>query len=138
MTTYSSIEEAMDSAFDDLLDSVTETFKDAASESIEFGVNDSPVDTGRFQSNWYAVVDQESNYRNEDKYDGAGATISDARSAIDQFNAKEDDFIYLYNNVSDGEEDYASTVSFDPTEDRARGIMEDMEAIAEGLMVGKE
>ena len=135
---YDSLELAMDDALDEVLDSVSSTAKDSILEAIEFGVDDSPVDTGRFQSNWYAVVDQESAYRNEDKYNGASATISDAKNMIDKFDAKENEFIYVYNNVSDGEEDYAATVSFDSTQGRAQGIMEDMEGIAESMLVGKD
>ena len=138
MDTYDNLYDAIDSALDDVLDSVSETAKDAIIEALEFGIDDSPVDTGRFQSNWYVAIDQELNYRNEDKYDGASATLNDAKAKASEFDAKEDEFLYAYNNVSDGENDYASTVSYDFTEDRARGIMEDMEAIAEGLMVGKD
>lgn len=131
--------DAMNEAFDEFLDSVSETAQDAVADGVTFAVDDSPVDTGRFKGNWYAVVDSESNYRNEDKYDPSGdSTTYDAYSKIEQFDAKKDDFIYVYNNVSDGEEDYASTVSFNTNEARARGIMEDFENITASLIVQEE
>tara|TARA_R110000782_G_scaffold270483_1_gene371886 strand:- start:69519 stop:69938 length:420 start_codon:yes stop_codon:yes gene_type:complete len=136
METYTSLKLAMDDALDEVLDSISETVQIAVGEGTEFAIDDSPVDTGRFKANWYAVIDHEGSDREYDVYDVEGSsTLATARSEIDKYDAHTDDFIYIYNNVSDGEEDYAQTVSYDPTGGVAGDIMEQMETLVDSLLI---
>lgn len=136
---YDSLELAMIDALDEVLDSITETVQDAVIEGTQFAIDDSPVDTGRFKGNWYAVIDTEGSDREYDVYDVDGSsTLSTASSVIRDFDASEDDFIYIYNNVSDSQEDYAQTVSYDPTGGVAGDIMEQMETLVSSLIVEED
>lgn len=132
---YENIEDALISGLDEVVDSITENIKMASYEGAEFAVDDSPVDTGRFKGNWYVSVGFDSSFRDENRYDaGGGSTMSLARSALDKYDASEADFIYIYNNVSDGEEDYASTVTYDYTESKATDIMDQMQDLTFSLI----
>ena len=133
---YTSLEYAMHDAFDEMLDSISETVQVAAVDGTEFAIDDSPVDTGRFKGNWYAVIDKEGSDRQYDVYDIEGSsTLATARTEIDKYDAREDDFIFIYNNVSDGTEDYAQTVSYDPTGGVAGDIMDQMETLVDSLLI---
>lgn len=136
METYTSLELAMSDAFDEVLDSISDTVQIAVGEGTEFAIDDSPVDTGRFKGNWYAVIDYEGSDREYDVYDIDGSsTLATARGEIDKYDAREDDFIYIYNNVSDGTEDYAETVSWDYSGGVAGDIMEQMETLVDSLLI---
>ena len=133
---YDSLELAMNDALDEVLDSISETVQVAGVEGTEFAIDDSPVDTGRFKGNWYAVVDEEGSERQYDVFDIEGSsTLSTASSEIREYDARVDDFIFIYNNVSDGTEDYAQTVSYDPTGGVAGDIMEQMETLVDSLLI---
>jgi hypothetical protein len=75
-------------------------------------VKSSPVDTGRFQSNWVISIDAESAYTDDSEYSGATKgsvppkVLNKASSELSGFNVMRNSRLYLQNNL-----DYAEKLA---------------------------
>lgn len=135
-----SSDRSFESLLEEIADPISESIVDAIEQMCKAMIEISPVDTGRFISNWDAEINKEGSDTFPESYSGEMESINRVKSSIYEYDITKDQFIYIYNNVYSNvdEEFYASIVSYDQSESVADEILEEgeeavMDAIEKGL-----
>ena len=117
---------SFESLYDELIADINADLQRALVEMVSLMVEQSPVDTGRFISNWYALIDKEGSETDSSKTTGGSLALSEMVKVIEQYSISENEFIYIYNNVYSDKNSqfYAATVAWDPTRKTAQDILD--------------
>jgi len=128
--------ESFESLFDELVSDIDPEIRLALNQMVEILIDQSPVDTARFVSNWYAVIDREDFTSDPTNTSGGNSALSEMIAVIQNYSISENEFIYIYNNVysEDNQEFYAATVSYDPSQRTAQDILDAAENRFAGLI----
>ena len=121
----------LDSITDDFIELVDADIIDSAESSASYAVSVSPVLSGMFKANWNASIDKEYDGLVSTSGDSSGAAVmSSISSELGTFSLKKDSVIFIQNNVSNEDEHYAATVSFDQKQITADRIISRAAAVA--------
>ena len=117
---------SFESLYDELVVGIDEDLQNALVQMVSLFIDQSPEDTGRFVSNWYALIDKEGSETDPSKKSGGSVALSEMISVIKKYSISKNEFIYIYNNVySDtSSQFYAATVAWDPTRKTAQDILD--------------
>lgn len=121
-----SSDKSFQSLSDELIADIDDHVIQAAIQMVELMIDQSPVDTARFVSNWYADLDYKGSESNPNNKSGGQSALSDIVSVLNNYSITENEFIYIYNNVFSevDNEYYASTVSWDSDEKTAMDLLD--------------
>lgn len=126
---------SFESLYDELVDSLNVDLRKALKQMCEILIDQSPEDTGRFISNWTALIDQKGSSSDPDSRIGGNAALGKMIDVIEKYSISKNEFIYIYNNVYSDENSvfYAATVSYDFTKKTAQDILDSAENRFKGL-----
>ena len=124
------------SIYDELVEDINIEIRSALKQMCEILIDQSPEDTGRFISNWTALIDKKGSSSDPTSRIGGNAALSRMISVINEYSISKNEFIYIYNNVysDNNSEFYAATVSYDFTKKTAQDILDSAQNRFAGLI----
>lgn len=124
--------DSLESLIDDIVDDLDETIYVGLFAASDAAIDLSPVDTSRFKNAWRVGVDNYIAEESSNVYDlSGGAAQRIIADQVTDFSIINNDSVTLYNNVLDPETDfnYAQTVGYDFTGNKAFDLMSDTEQV---------